>query len=335
MLLLCLVLSLCGCGSRAQTGMEAQTVAVDADGSLGVDAVEAATIRLQGGESNVLGSVKQIFILDSDLYIHHGQLMSRYDRRGRFLGNISNRGRGPGEYLTLWYAWTEGRSLVLYDLNGKKTLTYDPRSGSISEKQIDGQGGRFQAAIPCAGGYVGKLSWRGMPGGELGLFDEAYNFVRPIGELELTSGLWLGNPFGRYGEEILYWRQLGDKIYAIGDDIREKYLVDFGDRSVPERGFVDDYERIEFINATPDAYAGMIDNVRETDEELMFTFIYRAKKHLAVYDKKSRRTRVCHFILPAGEVLNSIIPLDDDVLVVADVPDGNSVIYKFRGLPGD
>jgi len=160
-------------------------------------------------------------------------------------------------------------------------------------------------------------------GDELGFFDTDYRFVNTLSPLKIHSGLWLGNPFTQYGDEVLYWRQLENTIYAIRPDstFSIKYTVDFGARTVPDRDFVDEYEQIDFINLDPNAYATFLSNVLETDDRVFFTFIYQSQKHLVVFDKSTKLTHTYHFTFPAGQTLNEIIPLPTGVWIVADEPD--------------
>ncbi len=335
---LAMLLSVWGCASQRQhpqTDGVVVSVSVSQSQNTELASSAAKTIRLEDGP--VIGSVKSIFRTDSVFYIHHGQIMSRYDMQGRFLGNISHQGRGPGEYLTLWYCWERDQSVFLYDLDGKKILTYPHDSGTLSERTIDDQGKRFQAIIPFGKGYVGKMGYDGTEEcRELGFFDENYLFIKPVGSMTLRSGLWLGNSFAGLGEnEVLYWRQLENDIYTIRPDstISIKYTIDFVDRNVPKRDFVDEYEKIDFINSDPNAYATFLSNVSETAENLLFTFIFQAQKHLAVFDKTTRQTRIYHFVLPENQTLHDIFPTREDIFIVAtNTTSPNSILVYTLDL---
>jgi hypothetical protein len=322
-----------GCTSKKQSHETNQVISVQVNESQNTDIVSTSSkiIQLENESDNLIGAVKRVFLIDSVFYIYHGQKMSRYDMYGNFMGDISHSGRGPKEYLTLWYCWEQDQSVFLYDLNGSKILIYNSMTDVLSEKTIEDQERRFQAIIPFGNGYVGKMGYDGTnKGDELGFFDGDYSFINTIGQMKLHSGLWLGNPFVGFDEkEVLYWRQLENDIYAIRSDstISIKYTIDFIEKNVPERDFADEYEKIDFINTDPNAYATFLSNVVETEGQLFFTFLFQAKKHLAIFDKVTRQTKIYHFTLPEEQTLNEIIPLKDGILVITDTLNENSTIY--------
>ncbi|MDR1699788.1 MAG: 6-bladed beta-propeller [Lachnoclostridium sp.] len=81
-------------------------------------------IILGDDDHGMLGSVKNIYLQDSFLYVDHPEKISIYDYSGAFHGNISSQGRAANEYLNLWYSWVDDDALYIYDLNGKKIIQY-------------------------------------------------------------------------------------------------------------------------------------------------------------------------------------------------------------------
>ncbi len=311
--------------------------------SIRVDVTQARKIYMRGDSTEhvsqytelgkATGNVKDIFVIDTSIYIFHGQTISVFDDSGAFAGNISRVGRAGNEYVSLWYAFEEAGNVVIYDMNGRKMLVYSPATNSVEEKSLPDEMKRFfQALHPFDGGYVAKLGFNGNAdiSEELGYFDANFEFQDTIGSLKLNSGLWLGRPFSDYNGQVLYWRQLDNTVYSIDSHkrLKERYNIDFLKKNVPsDREFADDYEKIEFINASPGSYATYLSYVLETDVKLYFTFIYSSNKYLAVYDKAAGVTVSYKLQFGDGEVLNNIIPLESGVFVVADKVDGGSVLY--------
>lgn len=325
----------CGSKNEVQT---AHTIGVEVGGAKEVRLDSSSRYQAMplGEKGDVtLTRVKDIFVIDTGIYIYHGQAISAFDPKGNYTGNIGRVGRAGNEYVSLWYAWVEEGDIVIYDMNGKKLLTYSPGTKTLESKPVESEASVFfQALCPLGkSGYVAKRGFVDSPGGaspELAFFDKELEFQENIGELTLNSGLWLGRPFAVFGDEVLYWRQLGNDIFAIDKDrnLSVKYSVDFIKKNVPAgREFKDDYDKIEFVNADPNAYATFLSYVLETGGKVYFTFLFSGEKHLAVYDKKSGETDLYKFTFDGQEKLNNIVPLEQGVFVVTDMENGQSNLY--------
>lgn len=323
------------CSPRRENVGENRIITVDvaAVKEIRLPAENVQRIVLDDDADGVLGSVKKMYIRDSIIYIHHRQKMSMFDLGGTFRGNISNLGRAGNEYLTMWYSWTEGSGLYMYDLNGKKIMRYDFADKSLTDTALPEDTKAFQAVMPLAGrGFVGKsgfMGGRNDDNPELGFYDSGYGFVSGIGSLELNSGLWLGYPFSAFEDEVLYWRQLDNEIFSIKEnlDFGVKYTLDFVGHNVPEMDFEDDYAKIDFINKSPEKYVAGLFDVEETEDCLSFVFIYRETKNIARYSKSDGSMDIYRFTFDGPETLNTVIPYGDKIIVVADTDGGNSVVY--------
>lgn len=291
---------------------------------------EFQRIALSNNAQGMLGGVKKIYLCDSTIYIHHQQKMSMFDYDGSFKGNISSQGRADNEYLTLWYSFINGADISIYDMNGGKIMQYNTSDNSIKSIKLPERSRPFQALIPIGdNGYIGKLGFMGNAdvSRELGFYNERFEFVQELGWLTLNSGLWLGYPFSVFNNEILYWRQLDNEIYSIDSNLNftTKYTLDFIDKNIPEIDFHDDYEKIDFMNKTPKKYVAGLFDIEETNNFVCFVFIYNKTKNIAVYSKNNNNVNVYRFSFDNGEVLNTIVPHEEKIIVVTDSEDSSAI----------
>jgi hypothetical protein len=289
-------------------------------------------IILSNDSNGLIGPVKKIYLHDSLFFLHHQQKMSIFKYDGSFYGNISSHGRADNEYLTMWYSWIKDSALYIHDMNGKKIMQYGFADGSIRNNELTERSRAFQALMPIGDrGFIGKLGFMGNVNtdSELGFYNNNYEFIQEIEPLVLNSGLWLGYPFSKFNDEVIYWRPFDRDIYSVNESLNfsVKYTLDFGDNNVPERDFQDDYEIIDFINKTPDKYVAGLFDVEETDDYVCLVFIYDKTKNIAVYSKNNNSTNIYRFSFEDGETLNTVIPYKDQIIVVSDRESESSIIY--------
>lgn len=323
------------CSRPSENLDKGEKITIDASAikEIKLSSENSTRIVLENNADGIIAEVKKLYIHDSIFYIHSLQKMSMFNFDGSFHGNISSKGRAANEYLTLWYSWITDSDLFMYDLNSNKIMQYNFKNKTINNLELPDTK-RFQAVIPLGNkGFIAKLSFMGSENScpELGFYNKEYKFIRELGPLKLNSGLWLGYPFYIFGNEVLYWRHLGQDIYSVDHDLNFtiKYTLDFQGKNIPMIDFEDDYAKIDFINRTPEKYISSLFDVEETDKYLFFVFIYDKTKNIAVYSKKKKELNLYKFTFDGTESLNTVIPYKDKIIVVSDIETGNSIIYIF------
>lgn len=73
----------------------------------------------------------------------------------------------------------------------------------------------------------------------------------------------------------------------------------------PKKG-EDDYDRIKIINQRDNRYAGLLDNVVESDNYLLFTYGHNGFMYLACYDKRKKKTDTFAFQTSSASVKATI-----------------------------
>ncbi|MEL6676311.1 MAG: 6-bladed beta-propeller [Bacteroidota bacterium] len=90
-------------------------------------------IPLSTSKEALIGSAEQVVIRNSKLFIqdtHLGKIRV-FDLEGRFLFDIGETGRGPGEFLDL--------TNIVFDSQSESIFTYSMSSQKLSQFQLDGQ----------------------------------------------------------------------------------------------------------------------------------------------------------------------------------------------------
>lgn len=280
---------------------------------------------VNNGNSALVDEVKKILFAEGLYIIQCRNKVLAFDvQTGIQKMSFSGQGRAKGEFICLWDTWIEGKTIYLYDMDGKKILQYDFNGNLSGVIFVAAKAGDypFQALAKMGEScYVGKRIYGSMEHTtELNLYDKNFEFVKEIGDLNIESGIYIDYPFFVYSpSEILYYRYLYNDIYSIDDkqNVIVKYYVDFGENNVPLNPyFKDEYDRIDFVNNSKKNYASFVSNIYESDKYFCFRFVFDGEKCLGVYDKSNGKTDAFVFISSSGSPHADVYIFDDKALLV-------------------
>jgi len=100
-----------------------------------VDSVDF--IKLETTNSCLIGRISKIIFTNNLLIIQDAKTASifLFDRNGKFINSISNRGNGPGEYVSLTRVMFDSVSqqIIIYDSSSSKMIFYNTRGDFIKE----------------------------------------------------------------------------------------------------------------------------------------------------------------------------------------------------------
>lgn len=284
-----------------------------------------------------LGLIWEMYYKDNTFIINSDKKVYRFDQTGSFLGNISAQGRGPNEYIGVHDMWVKGDELFMWDINGKQVIKYNLKNQALSTVPVSDNpaSNPFQYLIPLKnGGYIGRMMFQGsveVPP-ELAFYNDDFVFMTRIGDLQLNSGLNFGRPLSQYKDETLYWRGLENTIYSIDNEgnIAPKYEVDFLGHNLPapKKG-EDDYVQIERLVDTKGGYATFLANVMESDDYLLFTYMYEEYNYLVRYNKRNKKTETLGFQTSAADIKAKIFVTSPDDIFVYVPEDDFSTIYHI------
>ncbi len=331
-----MLMSFVGC-IRQDGDVKCIQVDVKAAREVAVDEVSQKRIVLEATDQSLIDDLKALFVYDSLYIVYTNDRLLRFSSDGTFLGAIGAQGRSGKEYIGIWSAWQTEDGVSMYDMNGKKLMSFatDGRLLASIPLTTSASDNPFQKICPLTKRTnVGMTMYRGEEGFELALYDDRYAFVKYLGDLKLNDGLSLGYPFSRYGELVLYWRFLDYDIFSINNEgtVSQRYAIQFGPNSIPaSKSFSDNYDKISYLNSHKDL-AGMIADVKETDAYVVFTYLYDGGKIGCLYDKRKKTTKSFRFVHgnDADAVFLNIWLPDDHHLLTAFEENGAVVLYEME-----
>ena len=334
LIVLVLVLFGVSCAQRSDT---AKCIQVDVTKScrVAVDVESELRIPLESTSASLIHSIQGMFVYDSLYVVYTDNRLLRFSSDGRFLGTIGTQGRGGEEYIGIWSAWQTKDGISVYDMNGKKLMKYNPEGVLLSKIPLTTAANAipFQKICPLSDSLnIGMTMYRGKTDIELAVYDESYTYVKTVGDLKLNDGLSLGYPFSSNGQEVLYWRNLENNIYAVDNmgNVSNKYRIDFGCNGIPSnKSFADSYEIISYLNSGK-SLAGMIDRVTETDNYVFFTYLFDGGKYVCLCNKPDETVTSFKFVnerMAESVFLDAWLMKDNRILVAFEESE-TVVLYK-------
>lgn len=338
------------CGSEnknqptAQSNESSIKINVDVDEHkelLWSDVVESIrTIKLESKDDAHLGSIKKIDH-DGSLFFCQDAMSGSvycYDTAGYFKCPIGRKGKGPGEYLApSAFALDKEKNEVWIVDNNNKILKYD-YSGQFIESIDIGtlfmySFNIYEDKLFC---YTGKsTNWKNDGTddywcNELTVFSigkeptRLFPVDKELYDLNNRITIQSSTPFSDQSNSITFYHTISNYIYSIDKttgDVAIKYEIDFGDKSYKQDlAKMSTQKMIEYIHGHP-SWAGLINNVVETDDFLHFRYSYNNTINRVIYNKNSNnclhgKTVNDLFDIPLniiGHRGNSLIAYVDDV----------------------
>lgn len=266
-------------------------------------------IDLEASDSSLIYDICSLEKFDTLLLVHSRDYLRMYDgRNGKFVRNISRKGKEEDEYTHINNIWAEGDTIKVYDSNRQASLLYSTAGEYLGEepigiKEMPGERPRTKVAAPDGLGFYTlntftdkstptnpKMTYYGTDGKGHGLKG------RDVTEgTSMTDGAYTDTEKGR----LLVWEPLRDTIFvADREEIRPLYAIDFG-----TAGFAADSQGKQFLvdrlsdfKSAPQPTASFIRYVQTHGGRLYFTFANNAGTwNLASYDEESGKSRIYHF----------------------------------------
>lgn len=280
-------------------------IPINVDSCRELDLKLGKIIPLETSDSSLLYDIVSVDEIKDRYFIRSRSKVLAFGEDGKFLYNVSAKGQGYKEYVTMSSFFIDNNELCIFDNSTHRILRFDPSGAYIRTEKVTIK--NDQECIPYLifplgnRKYIAKNQFNGTPEAvtpALSLLDNNYNVVDKIeGRLCLT-GFTLFDFISSdlKNNAATYWEALNDTIYTIVDSkIFPKYVVDFGQNAIPiaERVNKDVYDLIDFVNKPENnKYATFVRYVYEEEKYVYFVFGYKKDVMLAKYDKQKRKSTV-------------------------------------------
>jgi hypothetical protein len=265
-------------------------------------------IPLETNSNCFIGDIhasEDVLISDNYIFVCCKTTQSCYlfNRAGKFIAKIGNKGNGPGEYLlpNLFAIDEKSRQVILsdprgpadmgkllyYDLNGKyvKSVSVDSRLTGFFHTQFDDKhvvmqnNNPFRAGDPPFNYYIFSNN------NEL-----ITQKIKNIDYTTIRQGTFIMQSFCYYlrqGQLHVKKEALNDTIYSIskGLSFSPKYIINAGKYSLTAQ-----------LLSNPDLFGReknnrvLFSSAFETDNYVLISFIYKEKNYYQYYDKNRRQS---------------------------------------------
>lgn len=326
------VIMLIGCSQKD----EVKTIVCDTNNAIEINPFKSGLFKEVILSPSPLSMPKHVEIMrDGGIYFHAGDTLFRYSLLdGRKKMVYGQRGRAKNEYIRLWEYWMDGEDLCLYDLDTRRILCFS-KEGVLKDikEMVEGMN-PFQFLCRLdSNHWIGRMTFRGkqVETPELGLFDNDYQLIHPIGEGKLLSGMRVGYHFSNNPEGVLFIGPLSDKILQVNENESYiKYRVEFSDGIMNLENYSDEFEMLEDIMKELDRrdFSFSVTGLREDGGYLGFAYQSSRKKAMyALYDKKTEKTVCFNIILPEDWQICDSVLLDGNVYFVGFGNDAGTRIW--------
>lgn len=298
--LLCLLLV--GC-TKKKSVVPFDVISINVDSCKELDLKLGKIIPLETSDSSLLYDIVSVDPIKNKYFIRSRSKVLAFGEDGKFLYNISGKGQGNKEYVSMTSFFIDNNELCIYDNTTYRILRFDPSGAYIKTERvmIDNNQECIPYLIFPLGNkkYLAKNQFNGTPEAAtplLSLLDNNYNVVHKVDGRLCQTGFSLFDfiSYDYKKNAATYWEPLNDTIYTVVDNkISPKYVVDFGENAIPiaERLNKDIYDLIDFANKPENIkYATFVRYAYEEEKYVYFVFGYKKEIMLAKYNKQNQKS---------------------------------------------
>ena len=324
---------LAGCGEEKKNG-EIMEISVDLSQCKNLDLDPENLILLETNDSSLIYDVGSLEKIGDRLYIYSGDFIRSFDASsGKYCGDISKHGEGPGEYTFISRFWAQGDTLHVWDSNLRKVFDYLP-DGSFLGDRTPFHNGDCVKSIPSfflespAGGYYTINTYKGGTEPEnprYSFYDSNFNFVADLPGREMSDGSFIPDRgfSDRENNRVLVWEALKDTVFSLHPDrVEPVYAFNFGKNAFPadKQAIPDYYDRKDaYLAGEKGAWASMMRCFQVSGNYLYFSFVTNGfENYLGRVDLRNNRAETYRISDPEKKWnQQSFIKLINDSVYIA------------------
>lgn len=255
-------------------------------------------IHLDYCDACIIGEIDKILVDESGIYVSDKNLaksVKKFDFDGKLIYSIDAAGDGLGKYVLPFDFGITDNNLLILDVNQRKFLRFDKKSGEYLNEVRIGQYQINKFAILAEDMYAYHLDGRGLPPGLQKVSAIVANETEISGAMSVwdygnTDFMTVEQEFTKTSHAVLFAKSMNDTIYSVTPNgFLPKYFLDFGDESIgPETKQMEMMEAMQTIMRDwPHFHWG-----RFFENKSKAVFIWSGnlgKKNLSVFDKKDEK----------------------------------------------
>jgi len=285
-----LILSVLSCG---QSTRNAQEIVLDPfisnvkEISISEIASQIDYIQLETTPESFISYIYKIQTKDDKIFILdiRNPSILIFDMSGKFIRRIGRVGNGPGEYIEPHDFALSDSVVLIWDPMQWKTILYDSLGRLITEKRLKNCPVRvaFYKGMPACEYNFPDFSRNN--GFRISIYDRGLNLVTNILKSnysdEVLAGIYGSHSrsfFANVNDTLTFWESREDIVYKIVDEYKvvEKYRLRYKNQAKLEDGV---------LNLKKGS--NEMDTMRETENYIFLTGIYRDEYCRLLYSKKT------------------------------------------------
>lgn len=221
-----------------------KTIMIDVTKSEPIDIDTLRIIHLESNDSSLLYNIEGLESRHNRFYVLSTDMLKVFDSNsGNYIGDISGRGQGPGEFTGLSQMWIDGDIVYLYDSRGNKLILRSIENELLDEyhpfDNSDATAGVSTIVTNQRNGnnYVINKFTDGTTSTNpvFSLYSSDWKHIRDINGREFQSGEFMKDRalYDSIDDRVLYWEALKDTLFEVTEtEIRPLYALDFGENAV-------------------------------------------------------------------------------------------------------
>lgn len=241
------------------------------------------------------------FMIDSK-----GTSLQKYDRNGKFVSQISRRGKGPGEYLEIYDFDIDNDRIIVYDSNRDDLMYFDMEGNFLSIEPTGLDYYLSFAAVndtiyACHGGSYTDIILNGK---------KFYESPRRSSSEEGLNYIHSDHQLPKNGDEVYWERVYNDTLYRVtAKGVEPAFIIDFGPLKMPA-----DIPINDDIWGNPDVpkYSRDPSNFQISDKFISFHFANKMDIYFCVYNRETGKSYTYRIL----NIDLNPIPFDENVLAI-------------------
>ncbi len=306
------ILACAGCGGRSahDTAVDtslASNIEIDVENASPFLLSEVADsvwyLSLESKPESVFGSADKILFTEEmvvivDRRVSAGVFIFAHD--GSYLGNITNRGRGPEEYISLEDVTidVDNNHIILYDAPNQALHLFDFQGNYVKRHNVDVVFDFFEylteGMVICYNTYVVNPDFPAIR--DASVFTFSYidhkdaiallTFPDDIG-LHHKTPLIFNNISGA-GDGAYIYDYYTNTIYhyCVDGGLYVKWVLDFGKYNIPEAGWASDDNRLVSDGILSERYVGGLSSFQVTSDWIIGSVEYGRSPSTFIYNSR-------------------------------------------------
>ncbi|MAL18048.1 MAG: hypothetical protein CL670_01185 [Balneola sp.] len=256
-------------------------------------------LKLSEEGGNYIGQIEKVLLKNNKIYVLDAEqslALYVYNEEGRLLFDISNYGRGPGEFMSPndFDVDLKNNQIIIYDTGGSKFIYYNSNNGEyIEEKTFKHRLSRFKKIESGYLIFMNNVLTNSMDDSHNMLItDNDFNIREESIDIDpdlIDYHYNLPTNFSVFNDKVFFTAPSDYIIYSYDKEKFKKIKkIDFGEKELPESFFEEKENVIERIKLLEE-YANNISNYYEAEDFSFFTYRYKRNHNYVFASNKENK----------------------------------------------